>query len=199
MIDPEREVEHNLSWPANPRAAIFVGRLGSREVVEVALPLYITAPDGSIGLSAAALGKLAAELTTDSIIWVRSNPAESGPTDDPDEISHEAAEEEPIKFMEDRVSVDLNRRELIVDGLAQSLTKKQFDVLSLLAKNAGRAVGRDEILEICWGTNWHGLSKNIDIHVSSIRKKMGETSKILKTVYGVGFMIDDRPEPEPAA
>jgi DNA-binding response OmpR family regulator len=68
------------------------------------------------------------------------------------------------------------------------LTAKEFDLLALLAREPGAVVERERILRDVWHTTWYGSSKTIDVHVASIRRKLGDPSWI-ETVRGVGLRL----------
>jgi len=86
------------------------------------------------------------------------------------------------------LTVDPRARRVSVDGRDVPLTPKEFDVLALLAEDPGAAVDRRRILRDVWGTNWYGPSKAIDMHVSALRRKLGDPG-LIETVRGVGFRL----------
>ncbi|WP_217913612.1 response regulator transcription factor [Miltoncostaea marina] len=86
------------------------------------------------------------------------------------------------------LTVDRRRHEAALAGAALPLTPKEFALLALLASDPGAAVDRRRILEEVWGTRWYGPTKTIDVHVSSLRRKLGDPGWI-ETVRGVGFRL----------
>lgn len=73
-----------------------------------------------------------------------------------------------------------------------SLTAKEFDLLALLLRRAGSVVTRDELAREVWGTRWPGGSKTLDVHVSSLRRKLGDdpaAPRYIVTVRGVGLRM----------
>ena len=71
-----------------------------------------------------------------------------------------------------------------------SLTRREFDLLALLVRNAGTVLTRERLIDEVWDTNWFGSTKTLDVHVSSLRRKLGDDavdSRYLHTVRGVGF------------
>jgi DNA-binding response OmpR family regulator len=88
--------------------------------------------------------------------------------------------------------VDLRTHEVHVDGTLVELTPKEFDLLAHLAADPGAALSRRSILEEVWDANWYGSSKTLDVHVASIRRKLGHPEWI-QAVRGVGFklVVDD--------
>lgn len=87
-----------------------------------------------------------------------------------------------------RVVVDRNRRQVRVDGLAVDLTAKEFDLLAVLAEDAGRVVGRQELFSRIWDPVWVGSGKSLDVHIATLRKKLGDPS-LIETVRGVGYRL----------
>ena len=88
--------------------------------------------------------------------------------------------------------VDPAKRTASLDGRPLDLSRKEFDVLALLAREAGRVVTRERLLEEVWDTNWFGSTKTLDVHVSALRRKLAEdsaTPRYLHTVRGVGFRL----------
>ena len=71
------------------------------------------------------------------------------------------------------------------------MTPKEFDLLVVLAGDAGAVVDRRRILEEVWGTRWYGPTKTIDVHVSALRPKLGDPGWI-EAVRGVGFRLNQR-------
>jgi two-component system, OmpR family, response regulator RegX3 len=89
-----------------------------------------------------------------------------------------------------QVRVDADRRTAAVDGDELELSRKEFDLLRLLMENAGAVVTRERLIDEVWDTNWYGSTKTLDVHVSALRKKLGDDSndpRYIHTVRGVGF------------
>jgi two-component system response regulator RegX3 len=88
------------------------------------------------------------------------------------------------------VKVDRARRAANVGGTELDLTRKEFELLELLAREAGSVVSRERLIDEVWDTNWFGSTKTLDVHVSSLRRKLGDDSqspRFIHTVRGVGF------------
>jgi two-component system, OmpR family, response regulator RegX3 len=88
------------------------------------------------------------------------------------------------------VTVDASMRRATLDGAEIALTRREFDLLALLVRNAGSVVTRERVMDEVWDTNWFGSTKTLDVHVSSLRRKLGDDavdSRYLHTVRGVGF------------
>lgn len=101
----------------------------------------------------------------------------------------EMPEEEPDPVLVvGGLEVDRRRHRVRVDGREVALTPKEFALLELLAGEPGAAIDRRRILEEVWGTRWYGPSKTIDVHVSSLRRKLGDPEWI-ETIRGFGFRL----------
>jgi two-component system, OmpR family, response regulator RegX3 len=88
------------------------------------------------------------------------------------------------------VRLDPARRSVTFRGDDLELSRKEFDLLRLLIENAGSVVTRERLIDEVWDTNWFGSTKTLDVHVSGLRKKLGDDSgapRYIHTVRGVGF------------
>jgi two-component system response regulator RegX3 len=84
--------------------------------------------------------------------------------------------------------IDRRTHEVHADGRLVELTPKEFDLLAHLASDPGAAHTRRDILEEVWDANWYGSSKTLDVHVASLRRKLGHPEWI-QAVRGVGFKL----------
>lgn len=90
------------------------------------------------------------------------------------------------------ITVDLRARTVDVDGVAVVLNRKEFDLLACLATRAGEVVSRQELYAEVWRQPYGGADKTIDVHVSWLRRKLGETAadpRYLHTIRGVGIKL----------
>ena len=88
----------------------------------------------------------------------------------------------------DGLVVDRRARRVTLDGDPLQLTPREFDLLALLASDAGAAISRERIFEDVWETRWFGSTKTIDVHIAALRRKLGDPAWI-ETVRGVGFRL----------
>jgi two-component system, OmpR family, response regulator RegX3 len=98
------------------------------------------------------------------------------------------------------VAMNLDTRAVTVGGEAVELTVKEFELLRVLLESAGRLVKRDDLVSEVWDPNWFGSTKTLDVHVSSLRKKLGDDPaepRYIHTVRGVGFRFSSADELEP--
>ena len=90
------------------------------------------------------------------------------------------------------LSLDLEARRAWLAGAELDLTRKEFDLLARLARDAGRVVSRETLMSDVWDENWFGSTKTLDVHVSGLRRKLGEepgANALIQTVRGVGFRL----------
>lgn len=96
--------------------------------------------------------------------------------------------EEPIVHLSGGFTIDNRTRRLTRDDEEIVLTRKEFDLLALLATDPGATFTREDILEQVWDAHWYGPTKTLDVHVASLRKKVGDP-ELVETVRGVGFRL----------
>jgi two-component system response regulator RegX3 len=87
-----------------------------------------------------------------------------------------------------RVRVDRNRHEVFVDDVLVELTLKEFELLAVLAEDPGRVVTRQELFSRVWDPVWIGSGKSLDVHVATLRRKLG-AADLIETVRGVGYRL----------
>ena len=88
------------------------------------------------------------------------------------------------------LTVDIRSHRVTVSGSEVFLTPKEFDILECLVTDPGRVVGRQEILESAWDAHWYGPTKVLDVHMASLRRKLGVPG-LIETVYGRGFRLGE--------
>ena len=94
------------------------------------------------------------------------------------------------------LEIDRRTHKVLVGGEPVDLTPKEFALLALLAEDAGAVRTRGEILDQVWDPHWYGPTKTLDVHVASLRKKLGDPG-IIETVRGVGFRVRDDSQATP--
>jgi DNA-binding response OmpR family regulator len=88
------------------------------------------------------------------------------------------------------LAVDRAARRALLAGVELELRPKEFDLLSLLASNAGSAVTRERIMSEVWDSDWFGTTKTLDMHISSVRKKLAGSTVSITTLRHVGYRLD---------
>ena len=91
------------------------------------------------------------------------------------------------------VAVDPDRHLVQVDGEDVALTRKEFQLLRLLLERRGTVLTRDQLLNTVWGYDFDGASRTVDVHVRTLRQKLGEAGNLIQTVRGIGYKMEDAP------
>ncbi|GAA4007015.1 MULTISPECIES: response regulator transcription factor [Allokutzneria] len=86
------------------------------------------------------------------------------------------------------VEVHLNRHEVRVSGEAIALSRKEFQMLALLVAARGSVCTRERIISEVWGRTWSGVNRTLDVHVATLRTKLGRPD-LIETVRGVGYRL----------
>ena len=87
------------------------------------------------------------------------------------------------------VHIDVKKHEVTVDGRTVPLTLKEFELLEKLMRNEGIVLTRDQLLTEIWGYDFDGETRTVDVHIRTLRQKLGEKGEIIQTVRGVGYRI----------
>ena len=88
-----------------------------------------------------------------------------------------------------QLTVDPASHTVLVGDREVALTQKEFEVLCLLLKNKGRVLSRERLIEDVWGYAFTGESRTVDVHVRTLRQKLGEAGACIETVRGYGYKI----------
>lgn len=94
------------------------------------------------------------------------------------------------------IVIDVRARSAVLDGVALELSPKEFDLLNYLAERAGEVVGKRELLAKVWNQPYGGADKTVDVHLSWLRRKLGESAdapRYLHRVRGVGVKLAPPP------
>lgn len=84
------------------------------------------------------------------------------------------------------------RRHLVeADGLPVALTPKEFELLATLMQNRGLVLSRDQLLNRIWGYGFDGENRTVDVHIRTLRQKLGRAGELIETVRGIGYRIGD--------
>lgn len=87
--------------------------------------------------------------------------------------------------------VNVSRHEVSYQGEMKELTRKEFELLEYLLENKGLVMSRNQILCHVWGYDFDGETRTVDVHVRTLRQKLGEAGNLIETVRGVGYRIGD--------
>ncbi len=88
-----------------------------------------------------------------------------------------------------KVKLNVKSHTVAVDGRLTELTLKEFELLKFLLKNQGAVLTRDMLLENIWGYDFGGETRTVDVHIRTLRQKLGAEGGIIETVRGVGYRI----------
>ena len=89
----------------------------------------------------------------------------------------------------ERLKLDDKRHQVVVDNEEVKLTVKEFEMLKFLLQNRGIVVTRNQILSQIWGYSFEGETRTVDVHVNTLRQKLGGAGSCIETVRGVGYRI----------
>lgn len=99
--------------------------------------------------------------------------------------------EQAEKLSYANIAVDNARRTVTVDGEKIALTYKEYELLHYLLLNADIVLGRDKIMEAVWGYDFEGESRTVDMHIKTLRQKLGTAGEHIKTIRNVGYKIGE--------
>ena len=102
--------------------------------------------------------------------------------------SMDLAEEKVLTIGE--IRLDNDKRSVYVGDTKVELTYKEFELLKLLMHNAGIVMQREDIMVRIWGMDYEGESRTLDMHIKTLRKKLGDAGNRIKTVRNVGYRLE---------
>ena len=91
-----------------------------------------------------------------------------------------------------KLSVNLDEHSVFANGEKVMLTLKEFELLRIFMENPGRVFSRDILLEKVWGTDYYGETRTVDVHIGTLRTKLGECGDYIETIRGVGYRMEER-------
>ena len=91
-----------------------------------------------------------------------------------------------------KLELDEKRHTVSVDGTQIQLTLKEYELLRVFMKNPGIVFSRDSLLSSVWGINFIGESRTVDVHIGTLRTKIGECGNYIETVRGVGYKMEEQ-------
>jgi two-component system alkaline phosphatase synthesis response regulator PhoP len=97
--------------------------------------------------------------------------------------------EDPEEYRYSAVVLNTLKHSVTVNGNAVDLTYKEFELLKLLMKNEGIVLTRDKLLEKLWGYDFDGETRTVDVHIRTLRQKLGEAEDCIETIRGVGYRM----------
>lgn len=100
------------------------------------------------------------------------------------------AAEKPQLIRVGSLEMDLNEHSVTADGIRVQLTLKEFELLHTFMTNPGRAFTREQLLSSVWCEDFMGETRTVDVHVGTLRQKLGGCGKYIRTVRGVGYKLE---------
>ena len=97
--------------------------------------------------------------------------------------------EENAELIVGKVSLNIPKHQVLVDSQPVNLTLKEFDVLEKLMHNQGIVLTREQLLGEIWGYDFDGETRTVDVHIRTLRQKLGEKGNIVETIRGVGYRV----------
>ena len=95
--------------------------------------------------------------------------------------------QQPEEYTADALVVRPARRQVLVDGAEITLTPKEFEILRLLISHPGLVLSRGQIQDQVWGMEYLGETRTVDVHIRTLRQKLGSCGELIETVRGVGY------------
>lgn len=90
------------------------------------------------------------------------------------------------------LTIDPDRRTVMVGTRSVDLRMKEFDLLHVLARNSSRVFSRERLLEVVWGYDFAGETRTVDVHIAHLRHKLQGMTPSIETVWGVGYKLEQR-------
>ena len=188
-MEPKEPGETGL-FPVHGKGLdFFLGRVGSQEMVELVAPSIPEGPDGTVGLPLSWLGELARDSEPDTVIWLRGTNGSN------DSFSFEETKKNNVSLVDGAIEIDHEGRTVFIEGSSRHITKRQFDLLWLLAENKGKVISRDRMSREIW--DGYGSLNLPDVFISYLRNGvLGDKYRwVIQTRHGIGYLLDDRAEP----
>ena len=100
-------------------------------------------------------------------------------------------QEIPREYHYKELTVDMKSHKVWENGRSVDLTLKEFELLRYLLENQGTVLSREKILEKIWGYEIYGETRTVDVHIRTLRQKLGDSGSLIETVRGVGYRIGE--------
>ena len=99
--------------------------------------------------------------------------------------------DEDVKQLElGELVIDKGRHQVTINNAIIELTYKEYELLNYLVLNKGLVLRRDQIMERIWGIDYEGESRTLDMHIKTLRQKLGEFGQRIRTIRNVGYVIE---------
>ncbi len=98
-------------------------------------------------------------------------------------------EGQPSRLRLNNLAIDVERREVRIDGSPVELRTQEFEVLYALALNQGKVLTREQLLNLAWGYDFYGQTRTVDVHIAQLRRKLASSLVKIETITGVGYKL----------
>ena len=106
-------------------------------------------------------------------------------------LRRSASDNKAVSLALGGLHMDVAGHIVTADGIRMSLTLKEFELLRLFLSSPGRVFSREHLLEQVWGTDYIGESRTVDVHIATLRTKLGRCGDYIRTVRGVGYRMEE--------
>lgn len=96
---------------------------------------------------------------------------------------------QPTSLHLNNLAIDVERREVRIDGTPVGLRTQEFEVLYALALNQGKVLTREQLLNLAWGYDFYGQTRTVDVHIAQLRRKLAGSLVKIETITGVGYKL----------
>jgi len=107
-------------------------------------------------------------------------------------ISHNGVKNDVLKYKE--LELHKSHHKVLVNNESVELTLKEFNILEYLLENKDIVLTRDQLMGKCWGYEYRGESRTVDVHIRTLRQKLGTAGEYIETIRGVGYRIGGKKE-----
>ena len=90
-----------------------------------------------------------------------------------------------------KITINTSSHKVYTDGTEVILTYKEYELLSILIANKGNVISRSSLLDKVWGIDFEGETRTLDVHIRSLRQKLGDSAKYIETVRNVGYRVSE--------
>ncbi|MDT5268191.1 MAG: two-component system, OmpR family, alkaline phosphatase synthesis response regulator PhoP, partial [Acidobacteriota bacterium] len=102
-------------------------------------------------------------------------------------VLRRAEESAPARYEDGKLAVHFDDMHVLCEGVEVKLTRKEFGLLSALARRPGKVATRNQLLDEVWGQQYYGDTRTLDVHIRRLRQKLGACGECIETVVGVGY------------
>ena len=107
-------------------------------------------------------------------------------------LRRSAPKEKPVALSMGLLSMDMNAHTVYVDNTRVELTLKEYELLRLFLSDPGKVFTREQLLLSVWGTDYLGETRTVDVHIGTLRTKLGVCGEYIRTVRGVGYRMEEQ-------